>query len=204
MHNICCTAGFSDSFSSKFRETIARSDSDLPSFHGATISKYDSTGYEARNSSNHTPINSVSMESSSRKSRPSFLDSLNVTRPSLGSSFHQPEQDSSMSNHLESSSNDISGSTYFRKPPEETKTMGLFSNLTTAPVFNNSQDTLMISAKENGMEKKHDYYSPSQNEDFAALEQVVSTSCGEGISFLMPIVRCCGALLYLFVFNECA
>ncbi|PNX97583.1 hypothetical protein L195_g020814, partial [Trifolium pratense] len=164
------SGGLSNSTSSIFRETF-RSDSDLPSLHGTTIPKYDSTGYEARNSSNHTPIHSVSTESSSRKSRPSFLDSINVTKPSMGSPFHQPEQDASKFSHLESSGNDASESTYFHKPPEETKTVGLFSNLTTAPVFNNNQDTLMIRAKENGMEKKHDYYSSSQNEDFSTLEQ---------------------------------
>lgn len=168
-----------------FRETN-RSDSDLPSLHGATIPKYDSSGYEARNSSNHTPIHLVSTDSSSRKLRPSFLDSLNVTRPPTGSPFHQPEQDASKYNHLESSNNGASESTYFRKPPEETKTGGLFSNLTNAPV-NNNLDTMMISAKENGMERKHDYYSSSQNEDFSTLEQVGFTSYGLSISFLMPI-----------------
>jgi hypothetical protein len=130
----------------------------------------------------------VSTESSARKSRPSFLDSINVTKPSMGSPFHQPEKDASKFSHLESSGNDTSGSTYFHKPAEETKTVGLFSNLTTAPVFNNSHDTLMIHAKENGMEEKHDYYSSSQNEDFSTLEQVVSTSYGQSISFLTPIL----------------
>jgi hypothetical protein len=38
------------------------------------------------------------------------------------------------------------------------------------------------------MEKKHDYYSSSQNEDFSTLEQVVSTSYGQSISFFTPIV----------------
>ena len=141
------------------------------------------------------------MESSSRRSRPSFLDSLNVSRPSLGSPFQQPEQDSSMSNHLESSSNDISGSTYFHKPSEETKTVAPLSDFATAGVHsafehltnssgfnNNSQDAYMIGAKENGMEKKHDYYAPSKNEDFAALEQVVYASFGIGIFLLMPVV----------------
>nr|XP_004497763.1 protein BLISTER [Cicer arietinum] len=171
-----------DSISSMFRETI-RSDSDLPSnLHGATIPKYDPTGYETRNSSNHTPINSVSMESTSRKLRPSFLDSLNVTRPSTGSPFHQPGEDASKSIHLESSNNGTSGFTFFHKPPEESKTVGLLSNLTTAPVFNNSQNTLMTSAKENGMEKKHDYYSSSQNEDFSALEQHIEDLTQEKFS----------------------
>ncbi|KAK7393230.1 hypothetical protein VNO78_21779 [Psophocarpus tetragonolobus] len=156
------SGGFSDSFSSKFRQTVTSSDNNLPSFHAATMPKYDSTGFEPRNSSNHTPI--LSTESSSRKSRPSFLDSLNVTRPSLGSPFQLSEQDSSMSNHLESSSNDISGSTYFHKPSEETNS------------------TLVINAKENGMEKKHDYYSSSQNEDFAALEQHIEDLTKEKFS----------------------
>ncbi|KAL5066984.1 hypothetical protein RYX36_017871 [Vicia faba] len=176
------SGGFSDSISSSmFRETI-RSDSDLPSLHGATIPKYDSTGYEARDSSNHTPIHSVSTESSSRKLRASFLDSINVTRPSTGSPFHQPEQDASKSSHLESSSNGTPESTYFRKPPEETKTGGLFSNLRNAPVLNNNQDTMMMSAKENGMEKKHDYYSSSQNEDFSTLEQHIEDLTQEKFS----------------------
>uniref|UniRef100_A0A0R0HSG0 Uncharacterized protein n=1 Tax=Glycine max TaxID=3847 RepID=A0A0R0HSG0_SOYBN len=178
------SGGFSDSFSSKFRETVTSSDNNLPSLHGATMPKYDSTGYEARNSSNHTPIHSLPTESSSRRSRPSFLDSLNVTRPSLGSPFHQSEQDSLMSNYLESSSNDISGSAYFHKPSEETKIMPLFSNFTTANVHssleplttpsvvdNDNQGALITSTRESGMEKKHDYYSSSQNEDFTALEQ---------------------------------
>ncbi|TKY53630.1 hypothetical protein E2542_SST25167 [Spatholobus suberectus] len=189
------SGGFSDSFSSKFRETVASPDNNLPSLHGATMPKYDNTSYEARNSSNHTPIHSLSTESSSRRSRPSFLDSLNVTRPSLGSPFHQSEQDSSMSNHLESSSYDISESTYFRKPSEETKTVPLFPKFTTANVHgplehlttasvvdNDNQGALMISAKENGMEKKHDYYSPSQNEDFSALEQHIEDLTKEKFS----------------------
>ncbi|KAL5194266.1 Protein BLISTER [Glycine soja] len=189
------SGGFSDSFSSKFRETITSSDNNLPSLHGATMPKYDSTGYEARNSSNHTPIHSLPTESSSQRSRPSFLDSLNVTRPSLGSPFHQSEQDSSMSNHLESSSNGISGSTYFHKPSEETKSMPLFSNFTTANVHssleqlttpsvidNDNQGALMTSTRENGMEKQHDYYSSSQNEDFSALEQHIEDLTKEKFS----------------------
>lgn len=197
VHNIFCFTGFSDSLSSKFRETFTSSDVNSSSLHGATIPKYDSSGYEARNSSNHTPVHSLSTESSSRRSRPSFLDSLNVTRPSLGS----PLQDSSMSNHLESSSNDIAGSSYFHKPSAETKTVPFSPNfptaivhsplehLTTPSVVNNDNlGALMISAKENGMEKRHDYYSHSQNEDFAALEQVISAGYGHDIAFLMPVI----------------
>ncbi|KAK7279147.1 hypothetical protein RJT34_24193 [Clitoria ternatea] len=189
------SGGYSDSVGSRFRETITSSGNDFPGLHGATMPKYDSTGYEARNSSNHTPIHSLPMESSSRRSRPSFLDSLNVTKPSFGSPYHQPDEYSLMSNHLESSSNDISGSTYFGNSLEETKTVPLSSNFTTENVHsplehletpsianNNNQDALMIIAKESGMEKKHGYYSPSPNEDFTALEQHIEDLTQEKFS----------------------
>jgi len=193
VHNICIISGFSESFSSKFRETVTSSDNNLPSLHGATMPKFDSTGFEARSSSYSTP-----MESSSRRSRPSFLDSLNVTKTSLGSPFHQSEQSSSMSNHLESSSNDIPGSTYFPKPSEETKSVSLFPNFKTenvhsplehlAPsVVDKDNHGALLSAKENGMEKNA-YYSSSKNEDFAALEQVISAGYSHDITFFEPVI----------------
>ncbi|KAF1896586.1 hypothetical protein Lal_00034285 [Lupinus albus] len=186
------SGGFSDSFSSKFRETISSSDSNLSNLRGASMPMFDSNVYEASNSNNHTPVNSMSTESTSKRSRPSFLDSLNVTRPSSGSPFQQPEQDSSKPNHSESSNKDISA--YFHKPSEETKTVAPFSNFTTAsshsslgspsPLIynNNSQDMLMTSTKENGMDTKHDYYAPSKNEDFTALEQHIEDLTQEKFS----------------------
>ncbi|OIV98672.1 hypothetical protein TanjilG_23964 [Lupinus angustifolius] len=185
-------SGLSDSFSFKFRDTITSSDSDLPNLGSATIPRFDSNGYEATNSSNHTPLNLLSTESSSRRSRPSFMDSLNVTRPSLGSPFWQPEQDSSMTNHSESSNKDISGSTYFHKPSEETKDVAPLSTTSFHSPFednaipsvfnNNGQDILMTSAKESGRDKKHDYHSPSKNEDFTALEQHIEDLTQENFS----------------------
>ncbi|XP_019449994.1 PREDICTED: spindle pole body protein pcp1-like isoform X1 [Lupinus angustifolius] len=186
------SGGFSDSFRSKFRETITSSDSNLSNLHGASIPMFNSKVYEASNSNDHTPVNSISTESNSKRSRPSFLDSLNVTRPSSGSPFQQPKQDSSMPNHSEPSNKDISG--YFHKPSEETKTVVPFSNFTTASSHstfesaspsvynNNSQDRLMASANENGMDKKHDYYAPSKNEDFTALEQHIEDLTQEKFS----------------------
>lgn len=198
VHNICFISGFSESFSSKFSETVTSSDTNLPSLHGATMPKFDSTGFEARSSSYNTPILSLPAESSSRRSRPSFLDSLNVNRTSLGSPFHQSEQSSSMSNHLESNSNHIPSSTYFPKPSEETKSVPLFPNSKTenvhsplehlAPsVVNNDSHGALLSAKENGMEKNA-YYSSSKNEDFAALEQVISASYGHDITSFEPVI----------------
>ncbi|KOM34389.1 hypothetical protein LR48_Vigan02g053900 [Vigna angularis] len=190
------SGGFSESFSSKF----SSSDNNLPSLHGANMPKFNSTGLEARSSSYNRPILPLPVESSSRRSRPSFLDSLNVTKTSLGSPFHQSEQSSSMSNHLESSSNDIPGSTYFPKPPEETKSVPLFPNFRTENVDNDNHGTL-LSAKENGMEKNA-YYSSSKNEDFAALEQVISASYGHDNTFLEPVIRWISALLCVCFSDE--
>ncbi|KAL1368068.1 hypothetical protein HN51_022171 [Arachis hypogaea] len=176
------SGGFGDSFSSKFPETHTNIDKNLSSLH-ESMPKFDSTSYVGSNSFNHTPIHSVSVESSSRRTRPSFLDSLNVNRNSLGSPFRQPEQDSSLFNDLESTSNNVSGSTYLGKPPEETKTVAPLPNFTTAGFDNSSQNALMISDSENGMEKKHDYYAPpSKNEDFAALEQHIEDLTQEKFS----------------------
>ncbi|XP_022640463.1 protein BLISTER isoform X3 [Vigna radiata var. radiata] len=168
------SGGFSDSFSSKF----SSSDNNLPSLHGANTPKFHSTGLEARSSSYNRPILPLPVESSSRRSRPSFLDSLNVTKTSLGSPFHQSEQSSSMSNHLESSSNDIPGSTYFPKPPENVHIP--LEHLAPSVVDNDNHGTL-LSAKENGMEKNA-YYSSSKNEDFAALEQYIEDLTKEKFS----------------------
>ncbi|MED6106821.1 hypothetical protein PIB30_008209 [Stylosanthes scabra] len=175
------SGGFGDSFGSKFPETHTNINKNLFTLH-ESAPKLDSTSYDGSNSFNHSPIHSVSVESSSRRTRPSFLDSLNVNRHSLGSPFRQPEQDSSLSNHLESTSNNISGSTYLRMPPEETKTVAPLPNFTTAGFDNSNQDALRIRASENGMEKKHDYYAPSKNEDFAALEQHIEDLTQEKFS----------------------
>ncbi|KAF7837380.1 Protein BLISTER [Senna tora] len=176
--------GISDSLSSDLGKTITRFDSSFPSLAGAATEKFDSIGSDARLSSNHIPTYSVPMDSSSRRSRPSFLDSLNVARPSSGAPFLQPEKDFSISNHLESSIIGTSGSTYFRNPSVETKTVDPFSNsapasmrsqfdqLTSSSNSNSySQDILSRSSKDNNREERHDFYAPTQNEDFAALEQ---------------------------------
>lgn len=167
-HVICCTAGFGDSLSSNSGKTITSSDSSFP---------------------NHIPVYSVPLESSSRRSRPSFLDSLNVARPSSGAPNLQPEKDSSISSHLESSIIGTSGSTYFHNPSVETKTMPPFSNSAPTSVqsqfdhstsssisISNNQDILSKSAEQNSGEKKLDFYAPTKNEDFAALEQVLCAS----------------------------
>lgn len=186
-------AGISDSLSSDLGKTFTSFDSGFPSLHGTALEKYDATGSDATDSPNHLLSYPASSESSSRRSRPSFLDSLNVVRPSSGAPFLQPEKYSSASNHLESSIMGTSGSKYFHNSSVETKNMAPFSNSTSTSLqsqFDHSsnstsygQDILSESAKENSKEKKHDLYAPTQNEDFAALEQVLPTSNVQGCLF---------------------
>ncbi|KAI4345959.1 hypothetical protein L6164_013042 [Bauhinia variegata] len=185
--------GSSDSYTSDVRKTITSSGSELNNILGATMRKFDSMSSDARDSPNHIPIYPVSTESNSRRSRPSFLDSVNVSKPS-GSPFQQTKPDNSSSNHLESNSSDISGSTHLDKPSMETKYIPPFSNFTTPNAHNaleyttasisniNSQEMPKISANENNMEKKHGFYSPAQNEDFAALEQHIEDLTQEKFS----------------------
>ncbi|KAI4338115.1 hypothetical protein L6164_016465 [Bauhinia variegata] len=187
--------GSSDSFSPAMRKTITSSDNELPNLLGATMQKFDSLSSDARHSPNHVPIYAGSTESNSRRSRPSFLDSLNVPRPSSGSPFQQIQHDnnSSLSNHLESNSFDISGSTHLQKPSVDTKPISPSSNFTTPNVHSalghstnsvsnsNSQEMLKIIANEN-MEKNHGFYSSTQNEDFSALEQHIEDLTQEKFS----------------------
>ncbi|XP_028786492.1 protein BLISTER isoform X1 [Neltuma alba] len=187
--------GHGDSLGSGWGKTITSSGGGFPDLLGATMEKLDSTGSNSGHSPNHIPTYSVHMESSSRRSRPSFLDSLNVARPSSGAPYLQAEKDSSSSNHPEPGIVGTSGSTYFPNLSMETKTMVPFSNSTTPSVqsqfdhstsssnFNsNSQDILSGSAKENNVEKKHDIFAPTQNEDFAALEQHIEDLTQEKFS----------------------
>ncbi|KAK4266260.1 hypothetical protein QN277_027210 [Acacia crassicarpa] len=188
--------GYGDSLSSGLGKTVTSSNSGFTNLLGATMEKLDSTvGSSAGHSSYHIPTYPVSMESSSRRSRPSFLDSLKVDRPSSGPSFLQPQKDSSSSNHSEPSIIGTSGSAYSPNPSLETKTMVPFLNSTPTSVqsqfdhsknfsnFNsNSQELLGGSAKENHMENNHAFYAPTQNEDFAALEQHIEDLTQEKFS----------------------
>ncbi|KAI9078796.1 hypothetical protein K1719_039254 [Acacia pycnantha] len=127
--------GYGDSVSSGLGKTVTSSNSGFTNLLGATVEKLDSAvGSSSGHSSYHIPTYPVPMESSSRRSRPSFLDSLKVGRPSSGPSFLQPQKDSSSSNHSEPSIIGTSGSAYSPNPSLETKTMVPFLNSTPTSV----------------------------------------------------------------------
>ncbi|KAF5736683.1 hypothetical protein HS088_TW14G00833 [Tripterygium wilfordii] len=169
------------------------------SMHGANIQTSDSTGFDSdvRGSLNHEPRHSTSTEGNSRRSRPSFLDSLNVPRASAGTNFQKEEFDKD--SFLTSNSNVIGvdnfGVSANSKLSKESETMGPFSkpkysNMASAfehatkfsVPTSNGVDVLKPSVNEKTLEKNHGFYSPKQDEDFAALEQHIEDLTHEKFS----------------------
>uniref|UniRef100_A0A6M2F631 Uncharacterized protein n=1 Tax=Populus davidiana TaxID=266767 RepID=A0A6M2F631_9ROSI len=160
----------------------------------AALQTSESTGFksDAKISSNHVPQYSVTSESNNRRSRPSFLDSLNVSRSSSQSSFRHSEPEKSfIINTSKSNGIDALGSSAFQKLPVETETAWNFSELMTSSMpssfdhaipFSVSSTNGVTNANENSMERNHEFYLPKQNEDFSALEQHIEDLTQEKFS----------------------
>ncbi|PON36106.1 BLISTER [Parasponia andersonii] len=187
--------------SGNFRDPIS-SQSGKENISSSTIGQFSmdngpvSFQSDFRSSSNHVPLYSVTNETSSRRSRPSFLDNLNVPRASSGTHLQQDEhiKDSFSSNNLKSKSMDILGSSPFDMPSTYSESLGPFSKLDSQsnshafePSVNSVSggivgDLPKLSVNENGMERKHEFYLPRQNEDFSALEQHIEDLTQEKFS----------------------
>lgn len=170
---------------------FSSSSSGFPYVHGPPIQTSGSSefSFDARSSTGHIPMHSATNDASSRRSRPSFLDSLNVSRASSASPFqhNQSTKDAFPSHSSQLNSINAIGSSPFEKPSTESENMGTFSKLRspdfpsaseysgqfTVPASNNGDALGLNVANENILDKKHEFYSTKQNEDFAALEQVV-------------------------------
>ncbi|GLT81493.1 hypothetical protein SLA2020_528750 [Shorea laevis] len=165
---------------------IGSSASGFPSMQNTSAQTSEASGFsfDVRNSSSHMPPYPVTNDTSSRRSRPSFLDSLNASRAFSVSPFqrNEPQKDSFVFHTSQVSSTDVQGPSPLQKPLSETVTN--YSKLGASNVpganeqpmnssffANNDGDPLRLSVNENSMEKKHEFYSPQKNEDFAALEQ---------------------------------
>lgn len=180
---------FSDTLTSDTSERKWGSfSSALSNMYNKSVKTSESSGFNFGmiSSSNDVP------EYTSRKSRPSFLDSLNVPRASSGTSFQQtePEKGAFISTSVHLANNDVQSSLNVQNQSAETETN---SNISSAPKSFDYSGSSLVSASNGGdllqpgfsgnnMEKKHDFYSGKQNEDFAALEQV-STSWGAYTGF---------------------
>ncbi|CAK7327360.1 unnamed protein product [Dovyalis caffra] len=172
--------------------------SDLHTLRDTAVQTSESTGFnsDARISSSHVPPHSVTSESNSWRSRPSFLDSLNVSRSSSRSSFQRTElEESFIITNSKSNGFDALGSSAFQKLAVETETGRRFSELTpssmpssfdhatkTSVSFTNGVDIIKSNTNENSMERKYEFYSPKQNEDFSALEQHIEDLTQEKFS----------------------
>ncbi|WRX22154.1 hypothetical protein QQP08_014641 [Theobroma cacao] len=195
--------------SAEFREPMiydfgerkfSSSASGFPNVHAPTMQTSGSSvfTFDARSSSSHMPLHSVTNDSSSRRSRPSFLDSLNVSRASSGSHFqhNEPTKSAIASHSSQLSSISALGSSPFEKPSTEGETMGTFSKLGypdfpganeysgnfSVPASNNGDLLRLNVANVNTLDKKHEFYSTKQNEDFAALEQHIEDLTQEKFS----------------------
>lgn len=178
------SSNFSNSIPSQLRQeklsSIYLGSSSVPSLDAQPFAS-TAFGSHANNSSEHVPLYSMETESNSRRSRPSFLDALNVTRASSGTLFRQDEPEESFKYDSEKSNiTEVSQSSRFQEKLDVERTVA-FSKLDTlgAPSafdssFNSVDDTDQprVIFSDNSLERKHDFYSNKQNEDFAALEQV--------------------------------
>uniref|UniRef100_A0A2P2MC61 Protein BLISTER n=1 Tax=Rhizophora mucronata TaxID=61149 RepID=A0A2P2MC61_RHIMU len=176
-----------------------RNSSSFLSVPAASVQGTENRGFnsDSGSSSNHVPRYLATSESSSRRSRPSFLDSLNVSGTSTGPSFlhTEPEKELNVPNSLTSNGVDFLGSLAFQKPSIDNGPLGpfLMSQPPGAPVAiehsmdyvvssNNAIDQFKSNVIEDNMESKHGFYSAKQNEDFAALEQHIEDLTQEKFS----------------------
>ncbi|KAF5465811.1 hypothetical protein F2P56_015783 [Juglans regia] len=191
-------AHISDAMISNFGERkLSGSASDLPGAYNAAPQAFETTGFSSdiRSSSNHVPLFSVTTEMNPRRSRPSFLDSLNVPRASSGTLFqHTEPEESFMSNSLNTNSMDVLGPSLFQKPSVESGSMETSLKLKTPNGPNSINQSVNSSINssnggflrpiisENSMDMKEDFYSAKHNEDFAALEQHIEDLTQEKFS----------------------
>ncbi|KAF8014323.1 hypothetical protein BT93_H0231 [Corymbia citriodora subsp. variegata] len=167
---------------------------ELPSTQSATshISGDSSSDFSSdlNSSSNSIPLYSTVSESHPRKLRPSFLDSLNVTRsaPSLPSESVEPEEPV-MKNSLNFSSIDAGNLNPFRHAYDGN--VGPFSKPRASPGPDASMHSISPSpfafnpesqAGEQSIESKPEFYTSKQNDDFAALEQHIEDLTQEKFS----------------------
>ncbi|TYI92075.1 hypothetical protein E1A91_D02G041500v1 [Gossypium mustelinum] len=199
--NLQGTADFKEPMISDFGEgKFSSSSGGFPSLHVPSIQTSGSSefSFDARSSSSHTPLHSVANDTSSRRTRPPFLDSLNVSGASSGSLFqhNQPTKEVFASQSSQFNTSNTMGSSPFERPSTEIGNAGTYSKLGfsdfpsgneysgyfSAPASSNGDLSKLIVANENILEKKHDFYSTKQNEDFAALEQHIEDLTQEKFS----------------------
>ncbi|XP_021593529.1 protein BLISTER isoform X2 [Manihot esculenta] len=157
--------------------------SSFPSVHGRDVQTFESvsSSSDIRSSTNHVQQFPGTSEPNSRRSRPSFLDSLNVPRAPSALQSTEPQKQQSIPSTLNSDGMDDPGSSAFQKATAQNESVG--EQLMKFSVSSsNGFDLMSQNVNENGLERKHELYSSKQNEDFAALEQHIEDLTQEKFS----------------------
>ncbi|KAL6344328.1 hypothetical protein AAG906_037906 [Vitis piasezkii] len=157
-----------------------------------------SFAFDVRGSSNHLPLYSVTPETNARRSRPSFLDSINV--PRVPSASHLPLTEPGKAEPFFSSSSkvnsmDVLGSSASTKSLAESENFEPFSkagnsngpslfdhSINSSVSVGNRVEMLRHGLDQNSLERKFEFHSQKQNEDFAALEQHIEDLTQEKFS----------------------
>lgn len=181
---------FSEIISSKSgKENISNSASAPYSMENGDVHKFGSGSFQSnyRSPPNPIPLYPVTNETNARRSRPSFLDNLNINRVLVETQMKkdEPEKDLFKSDSLLANGVEFPVSSPFYEPPLSAGSFSPSTKLDTvsspqASEFMMSPGSGGISSKlprlpvyENGMDMKHEFYlQPKQTEDFSTLEQV--------------------------------
>ncbi|GFZ10699.1 similar to BLISTER [Actinidia rufa] len=161
----------SDMGERKFSDSVGHfpSGNSIPLWPSESQSTAFSSGFNG--SSNHIPLYPAPAETNTRRSRPSFLDSINLPKVPLS----EPGKVDSYSTKVDEMELSLSAS---QKLFAETDTGQPFSALRAPNVL----DMYGHNVNENSMERKHDSYFRKQDEDFAALEQHIEDLTQEKFS----------------------
>ncbi|CAH2080648.1 unnamed protein product [Thlaspi arvense] len=145
-------------------------------------------GFDAQNSSNRVPFDPAVVDTKPRRSRPSFLDSINVERVP----FSEPEQPELFGSKVHgmdfvrSSASDKSSFEAERIQPSSKITLSdipsSFEHSVNSSVVGNGPDVDRRTVHESSMEMKIGSYSRKLDEDFAALEQHIEDLTQEKFS----------------------
>ncbi|CAN1278901.1 Protein BLISTER [Linum perenne] len=153
------------------------STSPLPDVHESALFNPDATNF-----SNPASLYTGEYETNSRRSRPSFLDSINVARPTMGSPLSQTKPyESFMSATSTTNDKGALGSSTVSKPSIETENVHE-SSWKSSVSSSNGIDAQRLNTNDMFIEGKQDFYSSQKNEDFSALEQHIEDLTQEKFS----------------------
>ncbi|KAI7979308.1 Protein BLISTER [Camellia lanceoleosa] len=142
--------------------------------------------FDGRSSSSHVPLYPAVAEISTRRYRPSFLDSINMpkvplTEPGRVESSKFSDRDAVASSAFETSFTETETIHPFSKLRDPNVASAFEHSMTSTVSARNGDDMYGHTFNEN-MDRRHDSYSRKQDEDFAALEQHIEDLTQEKFS----------------------